>query len=239
MTVKPSRDAPLSVSVIVPVLDEQPRIAGLLTRLRAMSPEQVVVVDGGSTDATAAVAAPLCDHLIGSRPGRARQMNAGAAVATEEVLWFVHADSVVPGDALQQIREALAVGADWGRFDVRLSGDRVLYRVVAWCMNRRSRLTGICTGDQGLFVRREAFERAGGYPDQPLMEDIALCRALKALGPPACAPGPLVTSSRRWETRGAWRTILLMWRLRLAYALGCSPERLHRHYYGEKRRSAR
>ncbi len=228
----------MSVSVIVPVLDEQPRIGGLLACLRVLSPDQLIVVDGGSQDATVATALPLCDHLIGSRPGRARQMNAGAAVATGEVLWFLHADSVAPDDALQQIQQALSAGADWGWFDVRLSGDRPLYRVVAFCMNRRSRLTGIATGDQGLFVRREVFKRAGGYPDQPLMEDIALCRILKALGPPAFAPGPLVTSSRRWEARGAWRTILLMWRLRLAYALGSSPERLHHRYYGAGRPDA-
>jgi rSAM/selenodomain-associated transferase 2 len=223
----------LSVSIIVPVLNEQVRIAALLRQLRALGPAQVVVVDGGSRDATAEVARPLCDRLVESAPGRARQMNAGAAVASGDVLWFVHADSRLPADALGQIGKALAAGAVWGRFDVRLSGDRPLYRVIAFCMNRRSRLTGICTGDQSLFVRRDAFERVRGYPDQPLMEDIELSRRLKRFAPPAALPGPLVTSSRRWDTRGVWRTIGLMWRLRFAYALGADPARLHRRYYAK------
>jgi rSAM/selenodomain-associated transferase 2 len=223
----------LSVSIIVPVLNEQARIAALLRQLRALGPAQVVVVDGGSRDATADTARPLCDRLVESAAGRARQMNAGAAVASGDVLWFVHADSQLPADALGQIGKALAAGAVWGRFDVRLSGDRAMYRVIALCMNRRSRLTGICTGDQGLFVRRDVFERVRGYPEQPLMEDIEFSRRLKRLAPPAALPGPLITSSRRWEVGGTWRTIALMWRLRLAYALGADPARLYRRYYGE------
>ncbi len=222
----------MAVSVVVPVLDEAERIGPLLGALRNAGAGELIVVDGGSRDVTAQRAAPFCDRLIRSHQGRAVQMNAGAAAASGAVLWFVHADSTVPVDAAAKIEQALGAGADWGWFDVRLSGDRPLFRVISWCMNQRARLTGIATGDQGLFVRRELFARCGGFPEQLLMEDIALCRRLRRMARRACLPGPIITSSRRWEERGAWRTIALMWRLRLAFALGADPAALHRRYYG-------
>jgi rSAM/selenodomain-associated transferase 2/rSAM/selenodomain-associated transferase 1 len=221
------------ISVIVPALNE----AALITEvLQALAPlrrrgHEVIVVDGGSSDGTSALAAPLADRVLHTPKGRALQMNVGAHAATGDVLWFLHADTLPPPDADEAILSALAQGnRGWGHFDVRLSGAGILLRMVATLMNRRSRLVGIATGDQGLFVQRELFERAGGFPEIPLMEDIALSRMLKRYSRPACVAQELVTSSRRWERRGTWRTILLMWRLRLAYFLGADPRKLAGQY---------
>ncbi|MDV3240072.1 MAG: TIGR04283 family arsenosugar biosynthesis glycosyltransferase [Gammaproteobacteria bacterium] len=221
----------MRISVVIPALNEADGIAATLQRLRPLRARghEVLVVDGGSTDPTAARAAGLCDRLLQAPRGRARQMNAGARAAHGDVLWFLHADTVVPADADALLLDALARCA-WGRFDVRLSGTQPLLRVVESLMNLRSRITGIATGDQGLFVRREAFERVGGFPDIPLMEDIALSRTLRRHGPPACLRARLVTSSRRWERYGVLRTILLMWRLRFDYWRGVPPERLAARY---------
>lgn len=223
------------ISIIIPALNE----AALITKvLRALAPlrhrgHEVIVVDGGSCDGTPALAAPLADRVMHAPKGRALQMNAGARAATGDVLWFLHADTVPPTDADGRILAALAQGkSGWGHFDVRLSGSGFLLRMVEFLMNRRSRLGGIATGDQGIFVRRELFERVGGFPEIPLMEDIALSRALKGYSRPAHVAQGLVTSSRRWEQRGVWRTILLMWRLRLAYFLGADPRKLA-GLYGE------
>ena len=183
-------------------------------------------MDGGSTDATAALAAPLCDRLIHSERGRALQMNAGAALASGDALVFLHADSRLPAEADSAISNALK-SKSWGRFDVAIEGRHRLLKVVACAMNLRSRLTGIATGDQAIFVRRDAF---GGFAAIPLMEDVAFSRQMKRSSPPACLRERVTTSARRWESRGVIRTILLMWRLRLLYALGVAPERLARRY---------
>lgn len=219
------------ISIILPTLDEAQHIAATLAPLQAMRGRghEVIVVDGGSGDATVAQAAPLADQVLTGARGRARQMNAGAQAARGEVLWFLHADTLAPSHADTLLLDALATHA-WGRFDVRLSGRAPLLRLVEYLMNLRSRLSGIATGDQGLFVRRDAFDAVGGFPDQALMEDIALSRRLKRIGRPHCLREPLMTSSRRWEERGILRTILLMWRLRLLYALGANPARLARLY---------
>jgi rSAM/selenodomain-associated transferase 2 len=194
---------------------------------------ELIVVDGGSTDATVTIARPLADDVLETPTGRAVQMNAGAQAAHGAILWFLHGDSLPPPDAAALIRAALARSSrHWGRFDVRLSGNRPLLRVVETLMNGRSCLTGIATGDQGIFARRHAFAQVGGYPAIPLMEDIALSRALKRLSRPVCLRQRLLTSSRRWEQQGIWNTIFLMWRLRLAYFLGTDPARLARIYYG-------
>lgn len=222
------------LSIIIPTLNEAAAIGATLAALQPLRAAgyELIVVDGGSTDGTAQRAAAHVDALLQAPRGRARQMNAGARAAHGAVLWFLHADSLPPARAGALIVDGLArSGRDWGRFDVRLSGNHPLLRVVEWFMNLRSRITGIATGDQGVFVRREVFERLGGFPDIELMEDIALSRALKRLGPPLCFDTPLFTSSRRWERRGIVRTILLMWSLRLAYALGVSPARLQRWYW--------
>lgn len=223
----------MRLSIIIPALDESENIAATLAGLQAMRARgtEVIVVDGGSHDATAAIAEPLADLVISAPRGRARQMNAGAARAGGDALQFLHADTRLPADAAQQVRAALQSGKHvWGRFDVRITGHARTLRLVSAMMNLRSRLTGIATGDQAQFMTRVAFDSVGRFPDQALMEDIEISRRLRALSRPACLRGPALTSGRRWETRGVWRTIFLMWRLRWLYARGESPARLARRY---------
>jgi rSAM/selenodomain-associated transferase 2 len=221
------------ISIVIPALNEA---AGIAQALRPLQPlrargHEVIVVDGGSADATVEIARPLADRVIASPPGRARQQNAGAEAATGDVLLFLHADTLLPGEADRLVLDGLTrSGRGWGRFDVRLSGRRPALRMVERMMNLRSRATGIATGDQAIFVRAEWFRRAGGFPQIPLMEDVALSTALRRLGPPLCLRQPVLTSSRRWEERGVLRTILLMWRLRAEYALGADPARLAERY---------
>jgi rSAM/selenodomain-associated transferase 2 len=222
------------LSIIIPVLDEEAEIAHVLAALAPLRSRGVetIVVDGGSRDRTAALARPLADRVIAAPRGRAVQMNAGAVAATGDVLLFLHADTRLPAEADRLVLDGLArSGRQWGRFDVRISGRHPLLRVVAALMNIRSRLTGIATGDQAMFVRRDLFERVGGFPAIPLMEDVAFSRAAKRVGEPLCLSPRAITSGRRWEQRGVMRTILLMWRLRLAYSLGAAPARLA-HLYG-------
>lgn len=228
---------PISLSIIVPVWREA---AGIESALKALMPlrdagHEVIVVDAGSDDGTATLARPLCDRVVQSGKGRAVQMNAGAELARGRLLLFLHADTRLPEDALRQLEGFMASGCAWGRFDVRLSGRRTLYRVIAWFMNWRSRLTGICTGDQALFVRRDAFEALGGFQPLPLMEDVELSRRLGLVSRPFCVRSPVITDSRRWETLGPWRTIFLMWRLRWRYWRGESPESLAKAYRSDVR----
>jgi len=222
----------VQLSIIVPALNEAGCIRELLRQLEALRAQghEVIVVDGGSCDATVALAQPLVDQLLPAPAGRALQMNIGAQAARGRVLWFVHADTRVPEKAAPVIIESVAHAAGWGRFDVRLSGDRLLLRLVERMMNWRSRFTGIATGDQGIFVTRELFERVGGFTAMPLMEDIDLSRRLKREQRPLCLRDTLTSSSRRWEQKGIVRTIALMWVLRLAYFLGVPPARLAMHY---------
>ena len=222
----------MRLSVVIPALNEAAQIGDLLADLAPTREQgaELILVDGGSTDGTSAAAAPFVNRVLGAPRGRATQMNAGAWEASGEILWFLHADTRLPPEAAEVLLGACKRGATWGRFDVRLSGRLPVLRLVERAMNLRSRLTGIATGDQGIFVTRAAFEGVGGYPEIPLMEDIALSRALRRLARPACLRTRIQTSSRRWEERGALRTILLMWRLRLAYALGADPHRLARLY---------
>jgi len=222
----------MRLSVVIPALNEATQISALLADLapaRAAGRE-LVLVDGGSTDGTAALAAPAVDRVLQAPRGRSAQMNAGAKVATGDVLWFLHADTRLPPEASEVLLDACRQGATWGRFDVCLSGRLPVLRLVERAMNLRSRLTGIATGDQGIFVTRAAFASIGGFPEIPLMEDIAISKALRRQAKPACLDTRILTSSRRWEERGAIRTILLMWRLRLAYALGADPTGLARRY---------
>ncbi len=188
------------------------------------------MVDGGSTDQTSALAAPLVDQVVQAAKGRAIQMNAGAAVASGSVLLFLHADTQLPVGALEVIDRVIAQGASWGRFDVTIEGRSPWLKLVSTMMNWRSRLSGIATGDQAMFVTRAAFHAVGGFPQIALMEDIALSTLLKKQAPAACLSPRVVTSGRRWEQQGVWRTIVLMWRLRLAYFLGADPNQLARHY---------
>lgn len=220
------------MSIIIPAYNEAAVLPDLLAALAPFRDRghEVIVVDGGSRDGTAARAVAGADRVLRAVRGRARQMNAGAGAAREEVLWFLHADSRVPAEADTLIDAALRGGEGWGWFDVRLSGKHPLLRVVEWMMNRRARLSRIATGDQGLFISRDLFRRVGGFPDIALMEDVELSARLRRRRRPVPIARTLITSSRRWEQRGILRTILLMWRLRLAYALGAHPGELARRY---------
>jgi rSAM/selenodomain-associated transferase 2 len=223
------------LTIVIPVLDEAAIIAAalqMLAPLRARGAE-VIVVDGGSDDATLALARPFADLLIAGPRNRGAAMNTGAATGSGDTFLFLHADTTLPEDADRLIGATLSRRASnpaWGRFDLRIAGRHPLLALVARMINWRSRLTGIATGDQAIFVSRETFWSIGGFPDLPLMEDVALSRKLKRLCRPICIAAPVVTSGRRWDDRGLWRTIMLMWRLRLAYYLGVEPARLALNY---------
>ena len=224
---------PARLSIIMPALNEAD---GIEAALQALAPlvargARVVLADGGSTDDTLTRAQARGVPVISAARGRALQMNAGAQQASGDLLLFLHADTLLPPDADNLIQQALATGPRvWGRFDVRISGRPRLLRVIAAFMNWRSRATGIATGDQAMFMTRAAFDAVGGFPAQPLMEDIAMSRRLLKLSRPACLRARVITSGRRWESRGVWRTVLLMWRLRFAYWRGAAPERLAELY---------
>lgn len=222
----------LQLSIIIPALNEAGCIRDILRQLQALRAQghEVILVDGGSCDETIALAQALVDQLLPAPAGRALQMNVGAKAASGQVFWFLHADTRVPDKAARLIIEALQQAGSWGRFDVRLSGDKLLLRLVERMMNWRSRFTGVASGDQGIFVTRKLFERVGGFAELPLMEDIDLSRRLKREQWPVCLRDTLTTSSRRWEQKGVLRTIALMWYLRLAYFLGVSPARLAMRY---------
>jgi rSAM/selenodomain-associated transferase 2 len=227
--------APL-LSIVMPVLDEVERIGAAIEAVAPLVARgaELIVVDGGSRDGTAERARAGGAGVLEAPRSRAAQMNAGAAAARAGTLLFLHADTRLPDGADALIAAALRTHA-WGRFDVRIEGRHPMLRVVAAMMNLRSRLTGIATGDQAMFMSRAAFVQAGGFPMQPLMEDVELSARLRRIGPPACLAARVATSGRRWERDGAWRTILLMWRLRFDYWRGAPPAELHRRYYGPPR----
>lgn len=219
----------MNLSIIVPMLNEADGIAATLAALSELDAE-VVAVDGGSSDKSVEMASPHARQVVPAPRGRARQMNAGAAVAHGDILLFLHADTRLPPVADRLIRQAIADGADWGRFDVRISGDSRWFAIIARMMNWRSRLTGIATGDQAIFVKRSTFEQIGGFPDLPLMEDIVLSQRLKQLSRPACLREKVTTAGRRWEKHGVLRTILTMWWLRLRFFFGADPKKLAIEY---------
>lgn len=223
---------PHTLSIVLPVLNEATGIEATLAALQTMRDRgaEVVVVDGGSSDDTLNLSRPLADQVLRSNAGRAQQMNAGARAAKGHVLTFLHADTVLPAQGDTLVLDAVEHGARWGRFDVSISGEHWMLPVVAFMMNWRSRLTGIATGDQAIFVERSVFNQLGGFPEQPLMEDIALSAKLRKISRPACLRPRAVTSGRRWETRGVWRTILLMWHLRWRYWRGEQAHTLARRY---------
>lgn len=220
------------LSIIVPVLNEAMGIEATLLALAPLRQRgvEVIVADGGSRDETVLLAQSHADTVLSAPRGRASQMNAGAAQARGEVLLFLHADTQLPAMADQWVLEAIGSGSLWGRFDVCISGQFWMLHVVAALMNARSRWSGIATGDQAIFVERRAFERIGGFQEQPLMEDIDLSKRLRRVAPPACLRSKVTTSGRRWESRGVWQTIFLMWRLRWLYWRGETPERLAEAY---------
>lgn len=211
-------------SIIIPTLNEEESIIDCLTALQPYRDCcEIIVVDGGSVDNTKPLAKPLADKVISSAQGRATQMNAGAKRAEGDVLIFLHADTFLPKEGLNDLTQAITQHQQWGRFDVKLSGSHPMLKVVAWFMNYRSRLTKIATGDQVIFVTKQLFESVGQYPVIPLMEDIALCKKLKLISPPICLSANVLSSGRRWEQFGVIKTILLMWSLRLRYFLGEDP----------------
>ena len=220
------------ISIIIPVLNEAEAIQSALQQLQGLRAKgaELIVVDGGSQDATLGLVKSLADSVFVSKPGRAAQMNAGAQQARGDVLWFLHVDSAIPAGAEQHILRRLSVTRVWGRFDIRLSGRHWLFRVIESMMNLRTRLTGVVTGDHGMFVNRAVFAQLGGFADLALMEDVEISKRLRKISWPIAISQPIRTSSRRWETYGICKTILLMWYLRLAYFLGAKPANLAKRY---------
>ncbi|MGY6277642.1 TIGR04283 family arsenosugar biosynthesis glycosyltransferase [Methylomonas sp. MgM2] len=220
------------ISIVLPVLNETYQLNRILPALQALRPLcELILVDGGSSEGYPAFAETMVDQLLVSEKGRARQMNAGAGKAHGNILLFLHADTLLPEQAVHRILTAVERGYRWGRFDVRFDNRQAIYRLIAFMMNRRSRLTGIATGDQGLFVTREVFAAVGGFPEIALMEDIAISDRLKKIGKPCCLHDKVTTSARRWQNHGVLKTVLLMWRLRLAYFFGADPDKLAARYY--------
>ncbi len=215
----------MNFSIIIPTLNEEKTIEPCLSALQPLRSNcEIIIVDGGSTDNTIVIAGTLADKAVSSDKGRARQMNNGARYASGNVLIFLHADTSLPENALQLIQQKLNSSRKWGRFDIQLRGKHFMLKVIAQMMNWRSRLTGIATGDQVIFVTRQAFEKAGQYPEINLMEDIAICKALRKISPPICLKAKVISSGRRWERYGIYKTILLMWNIRLRYFFGADPQ---------------
>lgn len=232
-----------TVTLIIPILNEADNLPNLFASIHSLNPapQQVILVDGGSNDDSLRMAKDMVKQLtpnnhktdwqvIESKAGRARQMNTGAALATSDILLFLHADTQLPHQAIFEVTAAMQK-ARWGRFDVRLDSDQPMLWMVSQFINGRSRLSGIATGDQAIFIERQLFERLGGYPKQPLMEDIELCKRLKGIAKPACLKTKAVTSARRWQQHGTGRTIILMWQLRFDYWRGVSADNIKTRYY--------
>ena len=227
----------MNISIIIPVLNEEKKLSNTLADLKSFrhSGHEVIVVDGGSTDNSLKLAREAAAHevnysVIVSEPGRALQINNGAAIATGDVYLFLHADTVLPDNALHLISSIEHDKHYWGRFDIRFSSNRIIFRLIEFMVNLRSRLTSIATGDQAIFIEAGLFKSIGGFPQIALMEDIAISRLLKKKSKPVCLKAKVITSSRRWETNGVVATVLLMWKLRLYYFFGVPPERLAQLY---------
>jgi rSAM/selenodomain-associated transferase 2 len=217
----------MKFSIIIPTLNEEKTIQSCLLALQPLRREcEIIIVDGDSIDNTLILAVPLADKVIASAKGRAKQMNNGARYASGDVLIFLHADTSLPENAFHLILQNIRNPRHWGRFDIQLSGDHFMLKVIAQMMNWRSRLTGIATGDQVIFVTNRAFNKAGQFPEINLMEDIALCKKLKKISPPICLKAKVISSGRRWEHNGIFKTMLLMWSLRLRYFFGADPQTL-------------
>lgn len=218
----------MNCSIIIPTFNESQNIRSCL---RALQPfrdrSEIIIIDGGSTDKTCEIALALADKIILSSKGRAKQMNIGACHATGDTLVFLHADTFLPKNALELITQN---HLSWGRFDIQLSGKPVMLKVISLFMNWRSRMTGIATGDQVIFVNKQLFVQAGRYPDLALMEDISLCSELKKITAPVCLKEKVLSSGRRWEQYGVFKTILLMWNIRLRYFFGENPDVLSTLY---------
>ena len=225
----------MRISVVIPVLNEEKSIGSALTALQPLMPDELIVIDGGSSDRSREICESLGVTVISAPPGRGRQMNHGARLAAGDILLFLHADTRLPPSAFDDVRSALRNPAYvGGRFDLKLDDRRWMLRVIGAMISLRSRLTKVATGDQAIFVRRDVFNQIGGYPEIPLMEDVTFSRAMKRVGNVACLRSRVITSARRWQTEGIWRTILKMWILKSLYLFGVGPARLKR-YYGDAR----
>ena len=222
----------IKISIIIPVLNEEINLPEVLNKLQPFRSKghEVVIVDGGSSDNSLMLAQQGADLVIVSKAGRALQMNSGAAVATGDIFLFLHCDTMLPDKALKNIADNYQGEDYWGRFDVRLSGNKFVFRIIERLMNLRSRLTSIATGDQAIFIERKLFNLLGGFPEIALMEDIAICALLRKQSSPVCIKQKVMTSSRRWESNGVLATVLLMWKLRLLYFFGVSADKLSRKY---------
>jgi len=230
----------LKLSIIIPSLNEAENIVATLEPLQCLRKRghEIILCDGGSTDNTTELSKTLVDHCVSSRPGRATQMNSGANKAVGDVLCFLHADTRAPENIDQLISSALNNSHKfWGRFNVRLSGSHWYFRIIESMMNFRSCLSGISTGDQGIFVCRNIFFKMSGFNDIPLMEDIEISKRLRKITRPLCInKATLLTSSRRWEQNGIFKTVFLMWKLRLQYFIGIPPSKLVKLYYTDEQR---
>lgn len=222
----------VKLSVVVPVLNEEVNLSRLSSCLRSVVEQghEVIIVDGGSSDNTLTIAYEITDTVIISKKGRALQMNSGASIASGEVLLFLHADTFLPENVAEIISDAFIGESFWGRFDVRLSNNKYVYRLIEYMMNIRSSLTSIVTGDQAIFIEKNLFDQIGGFPEIALMEDVEISRRLKKIAKPIRLRNKVVTSSRRWERDGVFATVFLMWKLRLYYFFGVSPDRLRQMY---------
>jgi rSAM/selenodomain-associated transferase 2 len=222
----------VKISIIIPVLNEEDNLTRLKPGLQSIRQQghEVIVADGGSVDNTLVIAHDVADRVLISGPGRALQMNSGASVASGDVFLFLHADTLLPDDTVQILSGLFQQKNCWGRFDVRLSSSRFVFRLIESLMNLRSCLTAIATGDQAIFIEKKLFNHIGGFPEIALMEDIAISRRLRKIARPVCIKQKVITSSRRWENNGVLATVLLMWKLRLYYFFGVSPEKLKQLY---------
>ena len=223
----------MRISIIIPILNESTILVRNLKNLQSarIQGHEIIVVDGGSEDKNEQLVIPLIDFFESSPRGRALQMNKGAEIANGDVLVFLHIDTFLPDDGLRAITRALEDQENgWGRFDIRLSGQCFLFRVIERMMNWRSRLSGIATGDQAIFISRDLFKKVQGFPIIPIMEDVEICRRLKKIQSPICLSQKVITSSRRWESGGIFKTVWMMWSLRLAYWFGEDPSRLVKRY---------
>ena len=224
------------ISVVVPVLNERQNLPKLLEQLGHFSFAQIIIVDGGSADESWQYLSQFQEtsslvglEIVQSESGRAKQMNAGAAIASAEVILFLHADTELPNNAIEKIFTSIAT-ADWGRFDVVFKEHDWRMKIIAQFMNLRSRMTGVATGDQAMFMRRQVFEELHGFANIPLMEDVNLSKRLLKHSRPICLKVQVITSARRWLKHGVLRTVLLMWWLRFAYFIGVNPEKLAKKY---------